>query len=53
MPKQSDDLTRKGDKKQSTKKADLQIPVPKRGRVMDALTKAVRKKPRESGSASR
>ncbi len=53
MPKQSDDLTHKGDKKQRTKNADLEVPIPKRGSVMDALTKAVRKKPRESGSSSR
>jgi hypothetical protein len=53
MPKQSKDLTRKGDRKQRTKKADLRIPVPERSSVLDALTKAVRKKPRESGPASR
>lgn len=53
MPKQSKDLTRKGDKKQTTKKAELRIPVPERQSVLDALTKAVRKKPPESGPSSR
>lgn len=53
MPKESDDLTRKGDKPQKTKKADLRVPVPKRKSVLDALTKAARKKPRESGPSSR
>jgi hypothetical protein len=54
MPKKSkDDLRRKGERGQKTKKADLQIPVPERKSVLDALTNAVRKKPPESGSSSR
>lgn len=53
MPKESDDLTRKDNKKQTTKRAKLRIPVPDKGSVLRALRKAAPKKPRESGEASR
>lgn len=43
MPKQSDDLTRKGDESQETPKAKLKIPVPTREQVGSALRKASRK----------
>lgn len=42
MPKQSDDLTQKGDEVQKTKKG-LKIPVPSREQISDALRKASQK----------
>jgi hypothetical protein len=46
MPKKPQPLTRKGEKKQTTKEG-LEIPVPKRREFFDALGKGLRKKPRE------
>lgn len=43
MPKQSDDLTRKGDEEQETPKAKLKIPVPTRDQISSALRKASQK----------
>ena len=43
MPKQSDDLSRKGDKTQETPKAKLKIPVPTRDEISSALRKASQK----------
>ena len=42
MPKQSDDLTRKGDEEQETK-SGLKIPVPTRDEISSALRKASQK----------
>jgi hypothetical protein len=47
MPKQSDDLSRKGERSQTTKKAKLKIPVPKREEVFDLLERAAKKRPDE------
>jgi hypothetical protein len=44
MPKQSDDLSRKGEPKQRTKKAGLSIPVPKTEDFDRLLRKAATKK---------
>ncbi len=43
MPKQSDDLTRKGDDVQKTPKAKLKIPVPTKDQISSALRKASQK----------
>ncbi len=40
MPKESDDLTQPGDKPQTTKKAKLRIPTPKRSAFDSLLKKA-------------
>lgn len=53
MPKQSDDLTREGDKAQTTPKAKLKIPVPKRDDAISLLERAAKKSPSESGKRRR
>lgn len=52
MPKQSDDLTHKGDKRQTTPKAKLKIPVPTREQVFGLLDK-VKKSPAKSSRSSK
>lgn len=52
MPKQSDDLARKGDKSQRTPKANLKIPVPTREQVFDLLGK-VKKSPAKSSRSGK
>jgi len=46
MPKQSDDLTRKWDEVQKTKKG-LKIPVPTKEQISDSLRKASQKQEQE------
>ena len=50
MPKQSDDLSRKGEPSQKTKKG-LRIPVPTKEEFEGALRKVVKKRPSESSQS--
>jgi hypothetical protein len=50
MPKQSNDLSRKGEPKQRTK-SGLTIPVPERDELFGALTRTTGKQPAKKPSA--
>ena len=52
MPKESDDLTREGDKPQKTPKAKLRIPTPKRSAFDELLRKAAPSKRKPSDESA-